>query len=129
MSVKRVASTATAMAKISISLLRAIASAATRAAAWTRAAILSTTMTIRTAAITAWVSTKSVKTVFSKRRKKMPSEPLPVGDILIIRDGLQNIANDAESASAKRKQARMLVRCLDELLARREKEASDVAKA
>lgn len=54
----------------------------------------------------------------------MASTPVPIGDILSMRSGLQNIALDAENLQAKRKQARLLMQCLDELIERREKEAS-----
>lgn len=59
----------------------------------------------------------------------MPSEPVAIGDILIMRDGLQNIANEVENPSAKRKQARMLVSVLDEVIERREKEVGDGASS
>jgi hypothetical protein len=48
---------------------------------------------------------------------------VPIGSILILRGGLQNIACDTDASSAKRKQARMLMQLLDELIERREREA------
>jgi hypothetical protein len=78
------------------------------------------------AAITAWALMKSAKRAYAKRRKTMPSDRVPVGDILILRSGLQNIAEDAQRLLARRKQARVLMRLLDELLERREKEAGDL---
>ena len=49
--------------------------------------------------------------------------PVPIGDILILRNGLRNIAEDTVKLLAKRKQARILAQLLDELLERREREA------
>jgi hypothetical protein len=55
----------------------------------------------------------------------MPTERVPLGDILILRSGLQDISCDTENLAAKRKQARMLMECLDELIERREKDAGN----
>lgn len=52
------------------------------------------------------------------------AERIPVGDILILRDGFRNIAEDSEKLLAKRKQARTLMQLLDEILAHRESEAA-----
>lgn len=53
----------------------------------------------------------------------MPAKQVTIGDMLILRSGLQNIAEDTQNLLAKRKHARMLMQILDELLERREKEA------
>lgn len=52
----------------------------------------------------------------------MPADRIPLGELLILRDGLQNIACDMQNPKAKRKQARLLMQCLDELIGRREEE-------
>jgi hypothetical protein len=52
------------------------------------------------------------------------SKPIPIGDVLILRDGLRNIAEDQQRLLARRKQARMLGQLLDELIERREKECN-----
>lgn len=53
-----------------------------------------------------------------------PTKPVPIGDILILRGGLRSIAEDQDKMLAKRKQARLLMVLLDELIERREKEAA-----
>lgn len=120
MSVLNVASTAIATVRISTSPRLLIALAITKPAVsiW-MAAIAMTTI----AAITALASTRNVKTVSMSRRKKMPAKQVTIGDMLILRSGLQNIAEDTQNLLAKRKHARMLMHILDELLERREKEA------
>ena len=55
------------------------------------------------------------------------AERVPLGAVLMLRSGLQNISCDMENALAKRKQARQLMECLDELIERREKEAGNVS--
>lgn len=120
MSVLNVASTAIATVTISTSPRLLIALAITKPAVsiW-MAAIAMTTI----AAITALASTRNVKTVSTSRRKKMPAKQVTIGDMLILRSGLQNIAEDTQNLLAKRKHARMLMQILDELLERREKES------
>lgn len=54
----------------------------------------------------------------------MPIERVPIGEVLIMRDGFRNIAEDPEKLLAKRKQARMLMQLLDEFLEHREREAA-----
>ncbi len=58
------------------------------------------------------------------RIRLMPIDTIPIGDILVLRDGLRNITEDADKLLANRKQARLLMRLLDELLERREKEGN-----
>lgn len=120
MSVLNVASIAIATVTISTSprLLIALAITKPSVSIW-MAAIAMTTI----AAITALASTRNVKTVSMSRRKKMPAKQVTIGDMLILRSGLQNIAEDTQNLLAKRKHARMLMQILDELLERREKEA------
>ena len=55
------------------------------------------------------------------------SKQIPIGDILILRGGLENIALEKENPMSKRKQALRLVEILDELIERREKEAHNAA--
>ena len=55
----------------------------------------------------------------------MKTDPVPIGDILILRCGLQNIVEDVENLLTKRKHARLLMRLMDELLERREKDGAD----
>jgi hypothetical protein len=120
MSVLNVASTAIAMVKISTSPRRLIALAITKPSVsiWTMAIAMTTIV-----AITALASTRNVKTASMSRRKKMPAKQVTIGDMLILRSGLQNIVEDTQNLLAKRKHARMLMQILDELLERREKES------
>lgn len=125
MNALRVDSIATATARIWISLRRIIAPATTKAAdSMKTAASSTTTATNLTAATTASDLTKNAKTVCSKRKRTtMPSEPFPmvaVGDVLILRDGFRNIAEDTDKLQAQRKHARTMVQLLDEVLMWRE---------
>jgi hypothetical protein len=65
------------------------------------------------------------KITSSEKEKPMPGDRIPIGDVLILRDGLRNIVEDADKLLANRKQARLLMRLLDELLEYREKETGD----
>jgi hypothetical protein len=56
-------------------------------------------------------------------------DPISVGQILLLRDGFRNVAEDPQKAVGSRKHARTLVQLLDELIERREREAGNAASA
>ena len=58
----------------------------------------------------------------------MPFELIPLGDVLIIRDGFRNIAEDTDKLQAQRKHARTMVQLLDEVLMWRETAGSETAQ-
>jgi hypothetical protein len=52
----------------------------------------------------------------------MPELPITIGQILVMRGGFEQVADDAEKSGATRRNARLLIQLLDELVERREKE-------